>query len=218
MRLRFGDCTLDPEARELRRSGEPVSLSPRALRLLLLLLESRPRARSQQSLKDILWPDSVVGVTSLAQLVSEVRRALGDDAAAPRLVRTVSRFGYSFAGEVVEEPDAAAPGDGFRFAGSFVSEDREFLIPAGEALVGRGESCGVRLSSPLVSRVHARVRADDGRVVIEDAGSKNGTWVNGERIEQAVELGDGDEVAFGLFRVVFRGAGEDDATRTGRPR
>ncbi len=76
----------------------------------------------------------------------------------------------------------------------------------------------MRLSSPLVSRVHARVRADDGRVLIEDAGSKNGTWVNGERIEQPVELGDGDEVAFGLFRVVFRNPSEDEATRTGRPR
>jgi DNA-binding winged helix-turn-helix (wHTH) protein len=214
MRLRFGDCTLDPEARELRRGGVPISLSPRAFRLLMLLLECRPRARSQQSLRDILWPDTVVGHTSLAQLVSEVRKALGDDAAEPRLVRTVSRFGYAFAGAVVEEPDAAES----RFAGSFVSEDREFLIPLGEALVGRGEGCRVRLASPLVSRVHARVRADDGRVLIEDAGSKNGTWINGERIEQPVELGDGDEVAFGLFRVVFRNTGEDEATRTGRPR
>ena len=214
MRLRFGDCTLDPQARELRRGGDTVALSPRAFRLLTLLLESRPRARSQQSLRDTLWPDTVVGHTSLPQLVSEIRRALGDDAAEPRLVRTVPRFGYAFGGAVEEEPDFAE----LSLVGSFVSEDREFPIPAGEALVGRGESCGVRLPSPLVSRVHARVHADGGRVLIEDAGSKNGTWVNGARIEQWVELGDGDEVAFGLFRVVFRSASEDGSTHTGPPR
>ncbi len=214
MRLRFGDCTLDPEARQLRRGGDTVTLSPRAFRLLALLLESRPRARSQQSLRDALWPDTVVGYSSLAQLVTEIRRALGDDAAKPRLVRTVQRFGYAFVGAVDEEPDFAE----LSLVGSFVSEDREFLIPTGEALVGRGETCGVRLPSPLVSRVHARVRADGGRVLIEDAGSKNGTWVNGTRIEQPIELGDGDEVSFGLFRVVFRSASEGASTHTGRPR
>jgi hypothetical protein len=189
MRLQFEDCTVDLGARELRRGGEPVSLSPRAFRLLELLLESRPRARSQQSLREALWPDTVVGYTSLAQLVTEVRRALGDHA----------------------EQETS-------FAGSFVSEDREFLIPIGSAFVGRGETCRVRMRSPLVSRVHARVQASDGRVLVEDAGSKNGTWVNGTRIAGPVPLAEGDELAFGLFRVVFHAAASAAPTRTGRPR
>jgi DNA-binding response OmpR family regulator len=46
MLLRFGDCALDPEALELRRGGEAVALSPRAFRLLLLLLQGRPRTLS----------------------------------------------------------------------------------------------------------------------------------------------------------------------------
>lgn len=213
MRLRFGDCTFDAGARELRRGDGLVTLSPRAFRLLELLLESRPRARSQQSLRDSLWPDSAVGYTSLAQLVSEVRRAIGDNADQARYVRTVPRFGYVFVGTAEPLPDPVEP----RFAGSLVSDEREFLIPLGEGVLGRGEGCRVRLPSPLVSRVHTRFHADEERVTIEDAGSKNGTWVNGARIEGPVELADGDEVAFGLFCAVFRRIGPGDATRTGSP-
>jgi pSer/pThr/pTyr-binding forkhead associated (FHA) protein len=61
------------------------------------------------------------------------------------------------------------------------------------------------------------VRAGSGRVCIEDAGSKNGTWVNGERCGDEAVLNAGDEVLFGTFRVVFQPAGTNDSTRTGRP-
>jgi DNA-binding winged helix-turn-helix (wHTH) protein len=214
MLLRFGDCAFVPEALELQRGGEAVSLSPRALRLLLLLLESRPRALSHQRLRDALWPDTVVGYTSLAKLVGELRQAIGDRPGAPALVRTVARLGYAFVGAVSEEAGDAEP----RFAGTLVTDDREYLVPAGESLVGRGESCRVRLPSARVSRVHARVRAESGRVTLEDAGSKNGTWVNRARLEAPVVLTDGDEVSFGTFRAVFHGVSAAGSTRTGRPR
>jgi DNA-binding winged helix-turn-helix (wHTH) protein len=214
MLLRFGDCAVDPGALELRRGGEAVALSPRAFRLLVLLLQSRPRALSHQRLRDALWPDTLVGYTSLAKLVGEVRKAIGDRQGGSPLVRTVARFGYAFVGAVSEEAGAAEP----RFAGTFVTEEREYLIPTGDALVGRGDSCRVRLPSARVSRVHARVRAEDGRVTIEDAGSKNGTWVNGTRREEPVVLADGDEVLFGTFRAVFRVLGATGSTHTGRPR
>src|SRR5512133_249181 len=103
MALRFADCRVDIEARTLERAGESVPLSPKAFQLLLLLLEQRPRALSQAQLRDALWPDAHVGYTSLAQLVTELRRGIGDTDRPPRLVRTVSRFGYAFAEPVVED-------------------------------------------------------------------------------------------------------------------
>jgi DNA-binding winged helix-turn-helix (wHTH) protein len=211
MRLRFADCVLDPEARELRRGERLVPLSPRAFQLLALLLRSRPKPLSQSQLRDALWPGTHVGYTSLAQVVAEVRKAIGDRTAAARLVRTVPRFGYAFVAPVVEErPGRAA-------VGTFVTGESEYLIPEGETLVGRGMECGIRLPSSRVSRVHARLRAEDGRVVIEDAGSKNGTWVNRVRRQGPTILEDGDEVMFGTFRAVFRGAGASGSTRTGMP-
>jgi DNA-binding winged helix-turn-helix (wHTH) protein len=213
MRLRFADCVLDLEARELRRRGASVGLSPRSFQLLSLLLAQRPRPLTQQQLRDALWPDTSVGYTSLAQVVAEVRRAIGDSGDAGRLVRTVPRVGYAFVAPVVEERTRRPGG-----VGVLVTDESEYLVPEGETLVGRGTECGIRLPSTRVSRVHARVLAEGERVLVEDAGSKNGTWVNGERREGPALLGDGDEVLFGTLRAVFHRAGASGSTRTGRPR
>src|SRR5258708_214588 len=102
MGLHFADFLFDREARELRRGREAVPLSPKAFQLLVLLLDNRPNPLSQQRLRDALWPEAHVGYTSLAQVVAELRRSLGDSARTPRFVRTVSRFGYAFSGEVVD--------------------------------------------------------------------------------------------------------------------
>ena len=212
MRLRFPECVLDLDARALRRGSRDVPLSPRAFRLLSLLLEHRPRPVPHRELRDALWPDTSVGYTSLAQVVAEVRRAIGDGTGADRRIRTVPRFGYAFVAPVVEERPRRAKG-----AGVLVTDQGEYLVPEGETLVGRGTECGIRLQSSRVSRVHARVRADGERVFLEDAGSKNGTWVNRERREGPALLADGDEVLFGTFRAVFRKAGASSSTRTGRP-
>jgi DNA-binding winged helix-turn-helix (wHTH) protein len=213
MRVHFEDCCFDSQVRELRRAGRVVALSPKAFQLLSRLLESRPRPLPQRDLKDALWPDTSVGYTSLARVVGEVRKAIGDTARPGRLVRTVPRFGYAFTGSTVVETEPPSVGKGR----AFVAGAHEFDLPEGETLVGRGEECGVRLPSSGVSRVHARVRAAGDAVTVEDARSKNGTWVNGERRQSATALADGDEVIFGTFRVVFRCGGIPGSTRTGKP-
>jgi non-specific serine/threonine protein kinase len=96
MRRTFGDFVLDLSARELVRAGVPVPLSPKALQLLAILLESEPRALSKTELQDRLWPGTFVVEKNLTNLVSEIREALGDDRAHPRFIRTVHRFGYAF--------------------------------------------------------------------------------------------------------------------------
>jgi DNA-binding winged helix-turn-helix (wHTH) protein len=213
VRHRFADCVLDAEARELRRGGRAVPLSPKAFRLLELLLEARPRALRQRELRDALWPDTQVGYTSLARLVTEARKAIGDGGRGPRLIRTVPRYGYAFADPAAGE----VPAPPSEVRGALVTKDGEYPLGEGENLVGRGAECGVRLPSGQVSRVHARVRVEGRATTLEDLGSKNGTWINDRKAEGAVRLEDGDVVIFGTFRVVFRCARPEDATRTGRP-
>jgi DNA-binding winged helix-turn-helix (wHTH) protein len=214
MRVRFGECVFDREARELRRAGAAVPLSPKAFDLLALLIEERPRPITQTRLRDALWPDTNVGYTSLARVVSEVRRAVGDSARGAAIIRTVPRFGYAFAGPVLGEPNEppGAPGC------ALVADDREYALGAGQSLVGRGPECAVRLPSTQVSRVHARLAVDGQRATLEDQASKNGTWVNGARISALAELLDGDEVMFGTYRLVFRRLEALASTRTGSPR
>lgn len=207
MRLRFGVHFVDLSTRELWREGRPVPLSPQAFALLERLSRARPRAMSHAELRDALWPDTHVARAALARVVCELRRALADP---PRggVVRTVPRFGYAFAASAVAEP-AEPRSDAVLVAGAL-----EIALPAGEALVGRGTECAVRLVSPQVSRVHARLALVAGRAVIEDRGSRNGTWVNGVRIGVPVELSDGDELLFGTYRVVFRTTTAESPTRS----
>jgi len=63
----------------------------------------------------------------------------------------------------------------------------------GELLIGRHESCEISLPDPTLSRYHARFTHGAGGVVVEDLGSRHGTWVDGKRVERA-ELGVGASV------------------------
>lgn len=215
MRARFHDCVLDTDARELRRGGLRVDLSASGLALLAALIARRPHVLTQEELRDALWPDSNVGYTSLARVVSEVRKALGESAESPASIRTVPRYGYAFAAEAVLEP-AAGPVPPPRFV--LVGDDRDFALPPGEVLVGRGPECALRLPSSGVSRVHARLMVRGDGAHIQDLGSKNGTWVNGVRLAHAAELSEGDEVVVGTYRMVFRSSASLETTRTATPR
>jgi len=74
--------------------------------------------------------------------------------------------------------------------------------------IGRDASCDVPIENIGLSRKHCRFLFEGGKYFVEDAGSSNGTFVNGERIQKS-EVKDGDEVQAGKFKLVFRcAAGE----------
>ncbi len=77
------------------------------------------------------------------------------------------------------------------------------LADSGEMLVGRSGDVQIVLSEDMVSRRHARIAYDASRITIEDLGSTNGTFVNGEKIKRA-DLKEGDRVLIGssIFKVV----------------
>lgn len=110
--LTFGPYAFDPQRRVLRRSGEELSLPPRVLGVLEVLLERAGDIVPRQELLDSVWKDAYVTDTSLGEAVSALRQALGDDAQAPRYVQTLHRRGYRFVAQVapadVERPPASA--------------------------------------------------------------------------------------------------------------
>jgi DNA-binding winged helix-turn-helix (wHTH) protein len=112
MQVSFGDFVLDLDARELLRGSEPVRLSPKAFQLLQILVTNRPKALSKADLQDQLWPDTFVVEKNLANLISEIREALGEDPSDPRFIRTVPRYGYAFrepAANIDESRSGARP-------------------------------------------------------------------------------------------------------------
>ena len=74
-------------------------------------------------------------------------------------------------------------------------------LPAPETVIGRGGE--IRLDSPLISREHAIVWSREGQVWLRDAGSVNGTFLNGDRLSAAQPLRDGDRIGIGDVLAVF---------------
>lgn len=99
--------------------------------------------------------------------------------------------------EIATEEEQSARTHGsftLRVLGGVASEPQYRIT--GAARVGRSPESDVHLPDPSVSRNHALFDVQNGALVIHDAGSTNGTYVNKERIDTAV-LNDGDVVAFG---------------------
>ena len=204
VRVSFGECVLDSEARELRRGGKHVDLSPKALQLLVALAEERPRALSQADLRDRLWPGVFVSHTSLARLVTEIRQAIGDDPRVPRFVRTLHGFGYAFQADASPAGPAAGPAAAPGCAFAVLWGQRVFGLPPGEAVIGRSLQCLLQIASSKVSRRHARIVVTGDGATLEDLGSKHGTWVNGRRVQAPATLADGDLIGVGNAALTFR--------------
>jgi DNA-binding winged helix-turn-helix (wHTH) protein len=214
MRFAFGSFIFDSETHEVTRSGARVDIDTKALQLLHALLESRPRALSQEQLRDLLWPKTFVGYTSLARVVSELRRALGDDYRKPRYVRTVHGFGYAFCGDAtILEPPAPAAGGAFPCA--LLWGQRYIGLVAGENRIGRGADCAVRIDAAHVSRHHARIVVSARQARLEDLGSKNGTHLGGRRLAAPTLLADGDQIVIGRAVLIFLAGFGPGSTRTG---
>lgn len=203
MRLAVSDWVFDSDTREVIRKGRPVPLSPKAFALLELLIRHRPKAVSKAEIRKHLWPDTFVSAANLANLVVELRARLGDDARRPRVLRTVSRFGYAFAAEGAAAPDARS--DLSRpFACRLVWGPREIALDPGENLIGRDRDSVVWIDDGSVSRRHARIVVDETGAAVEDLGSKNGTFIRGQRIEKPVRLADRDAIKIGPASMTFR--------------
>jgi DNA-binding winged helix-turn-helix (wHTH) protein len=202
MQVRFSDFVLDTDTRELLRASRPVHLSPKAFQLLELLIETRPRALAKDTLYKLLWPNTFVVEANLSNLVGEVRAALGDNPRQPKFVRTVHGVGYAFSEGPQSEGGATQQSRGVLYR--LVWEHGRATFGEGEHVLGRDPALEVCLDSSSVSRQHARVQIAHGVAMLEDLGSKNGTFVNGQRITTAVRLFDRDQIGVGEMRLRFR--------------
>src|SRR5215468_219461 len=95
-RLAFGDFWLDLTAERLWHRDGAAALTPKAFAVLRRLVEDRGQLVSKQELLRAGWPKTHVGEGVLKVIILEIRRALGDDATAPRFIETVPRRGYRF--------------------------------------------------------------------------------------------------------------------------
>lgn len=84
----------------------------------------------------------------------------------------------------------------FNIAESYELEEDE--------IIGRGNKCTLRLPDKYLSVRHCRIYKSDDSFFIEDLGSTNGTFLNGDELaDEAVELMDGDKISIGRLNFIF---------------
>ena len=209
--LRFGAFEFDPVTRRLRRGAEHVHLAPKAYDLLAVLVEAAPRVVPKRELHARLWPGGMVADATLVALVKQLRQALDDKDRRAPVIRTVHRVGYALDVGLTQSAGAPEP------AGScwLLRGQQRLALVVGENFIGRDAAAQVRLDDAVVSRRHARIVVTDTGAQIEDLGSKNGTFLDGQRLtEGMVPLRDASRIGFGTLTVTFHEPGGDLPTLT----
>ena len=139
MRYQFAEFELDLDTGELQQGDVVLPLRRQTLRLLQALLSAAPALLTRDQLLDEVWGRSALSPNVLPQAISELRRALGDDAEAPRFIDTRRGLGYRFIAEVVvleataSGPKPASPTD--QSKPSATSMRKTWLATAGMLLL-----------------------------------------------------------------------------------
>jgi DNA-binding winged helix-turn-helix (wHTH) protein len=209
MRVRFGSFVLDFGARQLERGGHPVHLTPKALDLLVLLVERRPNAVTKAEINERLWPGTFVAEVNLPVLIHDLRDALGDEPHKPTYLRTVPRFGYAFCATAVPEPAAPEWAARSQYEHRLIWGMREIALRPGDNLLGRTHDATIWVDHSSVSRRHALLHVGEEGATIADCGSKNGTFLGSSRVLEPVPLKDGDRILLGSALLVFRSFSKD---------
>lgn len=211
MRYRFGPFTLDGNRRLLLRDDADVRVAPKTLELLLAIIQRTPNAVSKVELMSALWPDTHISDATLTGVVADAREALGDDGRSPRLIRTVHRFGYAFAGQLECDPGTALSAP---VLGWLIADGWRVPLRSGETVLGREGDGVVPLPSTSVSRRHAALTVEEAAARVSDLGSKNGTFVDELKIDQPTALRDGARLRFGTLEMTYRSASPGSSTDT----
>lgn len=207
MTVCFGPFTLNLDTRQLARGASEVHLSTKAFDLLALLIRDRPNVVSKAVLQQRLWPDTFVAEANLSNLVVEIRQALDDSSREPIYIRTVHRVGYAFCGQAAAPHRGGAPQCWVEWG------TQRFPLHAGEYVIGRDPDAAIRIDASTVSRRHARILVDATGAMLEDFGSKNGTFHGNARVSAPVLLADGDGIRIGSQLLTFRSR-TGDSTET----
>lgn len=93
---------------------------------------------------------------------------------------------------------------------------RIFTLPSSVTVIGRRSSCDLHVPLKAVSRRHCQLNRDEGALKIRDLGSRNGTYLNGKRIDEAA-IQAGDHMKVGPLTFVFQIDGEPEDVSMPRP-
>ncbi|WP_434055817.1 MAG: winged helix-turn-helix domain-containing protein [Roseibium sp.] len=135
MKIIIDGWCIDSDTRQATKEGTVASLSPRALRLLLVLAEAEGRVLQRGNLLDLVWPNVTVSDESLSQVISELRRKLRDRG----LIETIARTGYRLTRPVMRPLEIGVPAAAAICEGDFNLEAHALCLEARSEMVRCGE-------------------------------------------------------------------------------
>ncbi len=200
--LRFSGFELDVEAYVLRRPDGSVRLEKIPMEILILLVQRAGSLVQRSEIQAMFWgPEVYVERDSaLNTAVRKIRRALGDDAERPRFVETVVGKGYRFIARVDSN---SVPWERVFPSHCVRRGKHEFILEAGETTFGRDPNAGVYVDHPSVSRHHACLSISSEGAVLQDLHSRNGTFVDGRKIDGPTKIGHGAIIGLGPITLTF---------------
>ena len=210
----LGDWTVEPTLDRITRDGQEVRLRPRAMDVLVCLAVEAGKLASKQDLIDAVWRTEFVSDHALTQVIAELRTALGDNARDPSYIENIPRRGYRLVATVT--PAAVSVGPVSKVSVPFTLEGLEgnYSLAPGPNVIGRSEDADISIDRTEASRYHAKISVEGTNAVIEDLNSKNGTFVNGKRLDQPTPLSNGDEIWIGRGVAHYRFLIEGEPTVT----
>lgn len=135
-----------------------------------------------------------------AALLEQVAQRVGlRFANGPASVTLRHRAGVTAGAIAIETDDAAAGASLVLRIAQGTGNDRRIAVDR-TIRVGRDPTCDLAIPDRSVSRNHATIEVHEDQTLVRDGGSKNGTFVNGERVKERA-LRPGDVIAFGMTRV-----------------
>ena len=194
------DERLQSGQRHALKPGQVIGLGESGTRLRVIALETR-------NISDTMLEPA--GIAASPQTTAPRPRPMGGGSGVPTGVNAsdgtaaMRKSEAMRAGLKLEEPTEPA-----RLSGAWhlivtlraTHSDQRFDAEAAVVKVGRAPECGIRIPAEQgasVSRVHAEIAVGDAGVVVRDAGSRNGTFLNGVRIEASHPLVTGDKLTLG---------------------
>ncbi len=212
--FRLGAWLVEPSLDRISRDGRELRLRPRAMEVLVQLAVAAGKLASKQDLIDAVWQTEFVSDHALTQVIAELRTALGDDARNPTFIENIPRRGYRLVATVTAVAASVAPAREASLPFKLEGEDGDHRLVQGSNVIGRTNDADICIDRTEVSRAHARIVVQGTTATIEDLGSKNGTYLNGERLQQPALLSGGDEIWIGRSVARLRFLVEGEPTMT----
>src|SRR5262245_22720004 len=162
----FDDVRVEPSNFRVFKGGKAVQLEPKALSLLLFLIENPNRLIEKDEILDAIWSGTFVTENALAREIAKLRKTLGDDPKAARYIQTVHTRGYRFIAEVKQSNGVTGvSNDEERTAVAAEEVSRDFQgQAAGSSLPS--DTCGSDRSSATKPRLISRKAIVVGSLIV----------------------------------------------------